>query len=84
MLVFRESVGTGTLREKPLDGEKTINKLNPYVTPSQIVLSQVNWGKHVMETSCRKDLPHQPPFGVHSCATVRKRSPRLEVALHAK
>ena len=30
MLVFRGRVETGALREKPLGGEKRINKLNPY------------------------------------------------------
>ena len=29
MLVFGERVETGALREKPLGGEKRINKLNP-------------------------------------------------------
>ena len=38
MLVFGERVETGALREKPLGGEKRINKLM-----RQTVLSQANW-----------------------------------------
>lgn len=39
----RVYVETGALREKPFGGEKRINKLKPYMTPSKTVLSQVNW-----------------------------------------
>ena len=57
MLVFRERVETSAVREKPLGGEKRTTTLNSRMTPSQTVLSQLNWDQHAMEASWRKDSP---------------------------
>ena len=82
MLVFRERVETGALREKPLGGEKRINKLNATHESNRAF----SWTGTIMRWRllAEKIIPHQPPFGARSSATARTHSPRFEVALHAK